>query len=100
MGELKFFKFIDNEKYVFVGRDGVLMILGEKSTGMEAFSDQWDPHKLGDAVNAWVYPSINNGDPFKHQPYLQFHPDRTVTLSVRGNNAAITADEPGQAAPS
>ena len=54
VGELKFFKFIDNEKYVFVGRDGVLMILGEKSTGMEAFSDQWDPHKLGDAVNAWV----------------------------------------------
>lgn len=36
------------------GRDGVLMILGENSTGMEAFSDQWDPHAISTVKNAWV----------------------------------------------
>jgi hypothetical protein len=33
------------------GRDGVLMIVGENGTSMEAFSDQWSP--LGRSSNAW-----------------------------------------------
>ena len=34
------------------GRDGVLIILGEPGTAMEAFADQWSP--LGRMENAWA----------------------------------------------
>ena len=43
--------------------------------------------------------TINGGEPAKHQPYLQFHADRTVTISVRGGGGALKGSEPGRHAP-
>jgi hypothetical protein len=42
------------------GRGGVLMVLGEGATAMEAFSDQWSP--LGKSCNAWAVHSAAFAD--------------------------------------